>query len=75
MARHSVLSRELLSALNIVGAKLREGSKPGRELEVALSLLSGLEPGHVARADGEIADAAGLHRHPPQPPIRRLLSR
>lgn len=75
MARHSVLSPELLSALNTVGAKLQEGGKAGRELEVAVGFLSGLDARHVARADREIADAAGLHRHPPQPLIGRLLSR
>lgn len=74
MALRTFLPAELLSALNNVGTKLREGNKAGAELDVALGLLSRLEPGHVARADGEIADAAGLHRQPPQPLMGRLLS-
>lgn len=53
--------------MHAVGNKLRQGGSAGAELETALSLLAGLAPGHVARADGEIAEAAGLHWHPPQP--------
>lgn len=73
MARRSVLSNDLLHALNMVGAKLRESRRIGHDLDLALGLLSDLEPGHVARADREIADAADLDRRPPVLLLGRLL--
>ena len=74
MTRTTLLSAELLGSLTEIGTKLRQGDNVGAELEKALKLLASLEPGHVARADGEIANAVGLYRHPPQPLLGRLLS-
>lgn len=74
MVRSTLLPAELLSILKEVGTKLRYGGDAGAELKRALGLLAGLEPGHVARADGEIAAAASLHSRPPQPLVGRLLS-
>ena len=73
-ARSNLLSAKLQGALTEVGAKLRHGNNADAELKVALDLLADLEPGHVARADGEIAAAAGLQRHSPQLLLGRLLS-
>lgn len=73
-ARSTLLPAKLLGALTEVGAKLRNGGDADAELRVALDLLADLEPGHVARADGEIAAAADLHRQLPQPLLGRLLS-
>lgn len=61
------------SSLNIVGIKLREGRRISHYLEFLQGLLSGLKSGHVARADGEIVDAAGLDRLPPVLLLGRLL--
>lgn len=74
IAQSTLLPINLASALTEVGTKLRLGADASAELNIALDLLAGLEPGHVARADGEIANAAGLHRHSPQPLLGRLLS-
>ena len=74
IARSTVLPADLTGVLTEVGAKLRQGGSAGAELEAALALLAGLGPGHVARADGEIANAAGLHHHSPRPLASRLLS-
>ncbi|WP_419825679.1 hypothetical protein [Sphingomonas sp.] len=53
---------------------LRQGDNVGAELEATLKLLASLEPGYVARADGEFASAAGLYRQPLQSLFGRLLS-
>lgn len=74
MDRTSLLSAELLGALTEVGAKLRQGDDVAAELDTTLKLLASLKPGHVAKADGEIANAADLYRHPPQPLLGRLLA-
>jgi len=75
IARSTLLPANLVGALTELGTKLRQGDSARPELETALALLAGLEPGHVARADREIANAANLHRHSPQPLLGRLLSR
>ncbi len=74
MARTTLLSAELLGALGETGTKVRQGDIVGADLEATLKMLACLKPGYVARADGEIANAAGLYRHPPQPLLGRLLS-
>ena len=76
MARSTILSAGLTGSLTEVGVKLRQGSNAGAELATALTLLAGLEPGpgHVARADGESANATGLHHYSPQPLASRRLS-
>jgi hypothetical protein len=75
IVRSTLLSSELVTALGEVGAKLRNGGDVTSSLGVALVLLAQLDPGHVARADGEIAAAASLDRQPPQSPSTRLFSR
>ncbi|MCJ2143575.1 hypothetical protein [Methylobacterium sp. E-066] len=74
MTRLKLLHADLFQALTAVGTKLRDGGDASFELKLALDLLGSLEPSHVARLDGEIANVAGLYRHPPQPLWGRLLS-
>ena len=52
----------------------RARDKLAAELDTALALLATIEPGHVARADAEIAAVAALHRRAPQPILGRLIS-
>lgn len=74
MPQSALLSSELVTALAEVGAKLRVGDDAAFSLGVALDLLAQLDPGHVAKADGEIAAAAGLDRQPPQSLLGKIFS-
>ena len=72
--RPDLIPTEVLDALSAVGAKLRQGDDAAAMVKAALEMLATLNPGQVARADWEIADAAGLHRRPPPSLLGRLLS-
>lgn len=74
MTQSALLSSKLVTVLAEVSAKLRVGDDAASSLGVALDLLANLDPGHVARADGEIAAAAGLDRQPPQSPLGKIFS-
>lgn len=69
-----LLSSGLVTALAEVRAKLRVGDDAASSLSVALDLLAHLDPGYVARADGEIAAVAGLDRQTPQSPLGKIFS-
>lgn len=68
------LPPETLEALAEVGSLLDRGDRLGVALGKALSQLAGLEPGQIARADTEIATAAGLHHRLPGSYLDKLLS-
>ncbi len=71
----ALLSPALVASLTEVGNKLKTGEDPARPLKTALALLSDIDPGHVARVDGEIAAAADLHRQVHLSPLSRLFTR
>lgn len=73
MARTALLSSEQVMALADLGAKLQAGDDAASSVSLALDLLTDLDPGHVARVDGEIAAAAGLYREPQQSIFGSLL--
>ncbi len=58
--RPDILPPALLAALAQVGSRLANGDGPGAELDAALTLLAGLPPGQISRADTAIAAAANL---------------
>lgn len=68
------LPTELVAALAEVGARLQADGEIASSLSRALGLLADLDPSHVARADGEIAAAAGLYRQPPQSRFSSIFS-
>lgn len=72
--RSSILSSQLVAALGEVGNKLRIGQDASASLRVVLDLLADLDPGHVARADGEIAAAASLYQRPAQSTVSKMFS-
>lgn len=74
ITQSALLSSELVAALAEVSAKLRASDDAASSLSVALDLLAHLDPGHVARADGEIATVAGLDRQPPQSLLGKIFS-
>lgn len=74
VVQSSVLRAELVTSLAEVGAKLATGGNAALPLSVALQLLANVDPGHVARADREIAGAAGLYRQPARSPLANIFS-
>lgn len=58
----TLLPPELIRLLNEVGNKLEGGDDPNPLLRNAVNMLASIDPADIARADREIADAAGLYR-------------
>lgn len=74
MVETTFLPTGLISVLTEIGAKLEAGEQLTTPLNEAIGLLADLNPGHVARAEREIADAAGLYRQPQQSRLHKLFS-
>lgn len=58
----TLLPPELIRLLNEVGDKLERNDDPEPLLRNAVNMLASIDPADIARADKEIADAAGLYR-------------
>jgi hypothetical protein len=74
MVQTTFLPSVLIGILAEIGVKLEAGEMVTSPLDAAISLLADLDPGHVARAEREIADTARLYQQPQQSPLRKLFS-
>jgi hypothetical protein len=74
MLETTFLPSELITVLAEIAAKLEVGEQLTTPLITAIGLLNDLAPGHVARAEREIASAARLYRQPQQSPLHKLFS-